>query len=96
MAPVPFTDAPGAALARAGAALLAEPRTYVVAEGRYWLKAESKSLIFRFVDDIDVIIDENARVIRFRSAARLGTSDLGVNRRRMDRLSERLRQSAAR
>lgn len=93
---MPFTDAPGAALARAGAALLAEPRTRVVAEGPYWLRAESKSLIFRFVDDVDVIVDEEARVIRFRSAARRGKSDLGVNRRRMERFSERLRQSAAR
>ena len=96
MDPVPFDDAPDAARARAGAALLAEARTRVVAEGANWLKAESRSLIFRFVDDIDVIVDEHARVIRFRSAARKGKHDFGVNRRRMERFTERMRQSTAR
>jgi len=55
------------------------------------LEAEATSLVFRFVDDVRIVIDAEARVFRFRSAARVGRSDLGVNRRRMTRITERLR-----
>ena len=48
MAPVPFTDAPDRAQARARAALLAEPRTTVVEERAGYLHAESRSRVFRF------------------------------------------------
>ncbi len=94
MPTVPFSDTPAQALVRARAAVLAESRTEIVSEEDGWIKAESKSLIFRFTDDVDVLVDNNARVFRFRSASRLGKSDLGVNRKRMTRISERLRSAA--
>ncbi|QJR35680.1 DUF1499 domain-containing protein [Gemmatimonas groenlandica] len=87
---VSFTDTPVAALARAKAALLAEPRTTITAEREGYLHAECKSLVFRFVDDVDIVVDPVAHVYRFRSASRLGRSDLGVNRKRIARLSARL------
>lgn len=90
MAPVPFTDSPASAMARAKAAVLAESRTRIVSEEPGWLKAECKSFLFRFVDDVELVVDAEARVFRFRSASRVGQSDLGVNRRRMARISARL------
>lgn len=50
------------------------------------LRYEFRSFIFRFTDDVDFLIDEEASVIRFRSAARVGHSDLGVNRNRMKKI----------
>lgn len=87
---VPFTDAPAAALSRAKAALLAESRTTITLEREGYLHAECRSLVFRFVDDVDLVVDPVARVYRFRSASRLGRSDLGVNRQRIARISARL------
>lgn len=87
---VPFTDAPTDALARARAALLAEPRTRVTVERSGYLHAECTSLVFRFVDDVDIVVDPVAHVYRFRSASRIGRSDLGVNRKRIARISARL------
>jgi len=92
---VPFTDSPESALARAKAAVLSEPRTKIVSEEPGWFKAESKSFLFRFVDDVEFVVDAEARVFRFRSASRVGKSDLGVNRKRMARISARLRGGAA-
>ena len=40
-------------------------------------------------DDVDLVIDEAAGVIRFRSASRTGHWDLGANRRRMEELRRR-------
>ena len=90
MPPVAFTDAPDRAQARARAALLAEPRTTVVEERAGYLHAESRSRVFRFVDDVEVVVDADARVFRFRSASRVGRRDFGVNRARMQRVSGRL------
>ncbi len=91
MAAVPFTDSPASALARAKAAVLAEPRTKIVSDEQGWFKAECKSFLFRFVDDVELVVDADARTFRFRSASRVGDSDLGVNRKRMERISARLR-----
>lgn len=87
---IPFTDAAESAQARARTALLAEPRTRIVRDEPGVLEAESKSFLFRFVDDVRIVVDAEARVFRFRSASRVGKSDLGVNRKRMTRITERL------
>ncbi len=62
----------------------AQPRTTVVAERDTYLHVEFRSLLFRFVDDVEFYIDERANLIHFRSASRLGHSDMGVNRKRME------------
>ena len=91
---VAFTDAPDSAQRRARAALLAEPRTRVATDRPGYLHAESRSRVFRFVDDIEIVVDGAAHVFRFRSAARLGRNDTGVNRARVERVSARLRAPA--
>lgn len=42
--------------------------------------------IFRWKDDLQLELDEDAGVIHVRSASRVGHSDLGVNRRRVETL----------
>jgi len=37
-----------------------------------------------FIDDVEFLIDGDANLIHFRSASRVGHSDLGVNRKRME------------
>ena len=94
MMAVPFTDSPDSALVRARAAVLAESRTKIVSEEPLWLKAECKSFLFRFVDDVELVVDADTRTFRFRSASRAGRSDFGVNRKRMERIMARLRGKA--
>ena len=53
-----------------------------------FLHIEFTSKIFRFIDDVEFYFDE-PRVIHFRSASRIGHSDMGVNRDRMEEI-ERL------
>ena len=59
------------------------PRTKVVSSTEEYLHAEYRSAIFRFVDDVEFLFDDAAKVIHFRSASRVGYSDLGVNRKRI-------------
>ena len=50
-----------------------------------FIHVEFTSNIFRFIDDVEFYLSEPG-VIHFRSASRIGHSDLGVNRRRMQRI----------
>jgi len=62
------------------------PRTVIIEETNDYVYAESTSLIFRFVDDVEVWIDRENNLIHFRSASRTGYSDMGVNRSRIEKL----------
>ncbi len=61
-------------------------RTNLVEEDESYLHYEFTSLLFRFVDDVEFLFDEETKTIHFRSASRTGYGDLGVNRRRMEEL----------
>ena len=89
MPPIPFTGSAAEAGARIRRVVEAMPRTRVVrAEGAY-LHAEVRTRLLRFVDDVEFLVDPDAGVIHFRSASRVGRSDLGTNRRRMEEVSRR-------
>ena len=49
-----------------------------------YLHAEFTSRLFRFVDDLEVYLVPAAGVIHCRSASRVGKSDLGANRQRIE------------
>ncbi|MGE0756223.1 MAG: DUF1499 domain-containing protein [Pirellulaceae bacterium] len=86
IAPLRFSGSADDAMARLHEVLSQQARCRIVrSEGRY-LRAEFRSLVFRFVDDVEFLVDEAEHVIHFRSASRLGFSDLGVNRARMEHI----------
>ncbi len=58
----------------------------VVAEQPGYLHVEFRSRIFRFVDDLELRLQEQDGLIHVRSASRVGYSDFGVNRKRVDKL----------
>ncbi len=67
------------------------PRTEVIEETPNYIHATSKSRIFKFVDDVEFYFPANESVIHLRSASRVGESDLGVNRRRVEQIRLALR-----
>lgn len=60
------------------------PRMTIITENDNYIHAEAVTLIFRFVDDCEFLIDDGNKVIHVRSASRIGHSDLGVNRKRIE------------
>ncbi|MGZ5012145.1 MAG: DUF1499 domain-containing protein, partial [Methylobacter sp.] len=74
-------------------ALAGQSRTVITNETGDTLHAEATSLVFRFVDDIDAILDADARMIHIRSASRAGYGDFGVNRKRMETLRSQLQHA---
>lgn len=65
-------------------------RTDVITATPEYLHVEYRSLIFRFVDDVEFLFDSQKGVTHVRSASRLGHSDLGVNRDRVEALRSHL------
>lgn len=64
----------------------AMPRTKLVEEDESYLHYEFTSLLLRFVDDVEFLLDDENKTIHFRSASRTGYGDLGVNRKRMEEI----------
>ena len=73
------------------------PRTDVLKkENNYW-KGVCRSLIFRFPDDLEILLIPNNKniknshgTIQIRSSSRFGQSDLGVNKKRVEDLLYKL------
>ncbi len=86
MEPIPYQGPLAEAHERMLGVLRARPRTQIVREGPVLIQAECRSLLFRFVDDVEIRFDDAAKLIHFRSASRLGRRDFGVNRKRMDEI----------
>lgn len=74
-------------------ALLSQSRTVITNDSGDTLHAQATSLVFRFVDDIDVVLDAEGKLIHIRSASRVGYGDFGVNRRRVEMLRSQLQQA---
>ena len=81
---IAYRGDPAQAMRRMRAVIEAIPRARVVRADDSGLHAEFTSRLLRFVDDVDCVVDPTAGVIQIRSASRVGYSDLGVNRKRVD------------
>jgi uncharacterized protein (DUF1499 family) len=90
IAPLRLQAGPEAAMAAAINEVNELPRTTLITQEKFYLHAECRSLIFRFVDDLELWIDAENRMLHARSASRVGYSDLGVNRQRVEDLFGRL------
>ena len=69
--------------------------TVIMADDNY-VRATFTSKIFRFVDDVEFYFPDTVSTaaeitVHMRSASRVGYSDLGVNRRRLERIRSQLR-----
>ena len=96
VAPIPFTGTAGAAIGRLTQIVRSLPRSSVITSTEDYLRAEFRSAVFRFVDDVEFLVDEPSGVIHVRSASRVGSSDLGVNRRRVEAIRARWNESPSR
>ncbi len=100
IAPLAYEGSAEAAWRRLGEWVRAAGGARVVAEqtvgGTPYLRAEFRSSVFGFVDDVEFALAAKAAVIHVRAAARTGYWDLGVNRARIERLRSAVTQGGAR
>nr|WP_223805721.1 DUF1499 domain-containing protein [Pseudanabaena sp. UWO310] len=88
IAPLTYKGEPAKALEDLKAVILSMPRTKIItAEGNY-IYAEFTSALMGYVDDVEFYLNAERSIIEVRSASRLGESDLGVNRKRIEAIRE--------
>ena len=88
--PFRYAGTTEAARERLLAILRSMPRTKVTESGGDTLRAEFRTRFFRFVDDAIFVFDDARKTIEVRSASRIGRSDFGVNRRRLEEIRKDL------
>lgn len=88
IAPFDGASDPDAAFARLKRLVADMPRTRVTSATDNYLRARCRTRI-GFVDDLELLLCREQGVIHVRSASRIGIHDLGVNRRRVERLRRR-------
>jgi uncharacterized protein (DUF1499 family) len=66
------------------------PHARIVTQSADYLYAEYTSALMGFVDDVEFWFEPGAKLIHVRSASRLGYSDFGVNRARIEDIRRRL------
>ncbi|MBF2029568.1 MAG: DUF1499 domain-containing protein [Oscillatoriales cyanobacterium C42_A2020_001] len=93
--PLTYSGEASEAIAQLKQIIQAMERTTIITEASDYLYAEFKSKLMGFVDDVEFYVDPTAKVIHVRSASRLGKSDLGVNRNRIELIREKLKTPIA-
>ena len=71
------------------------PRTRIVSRSQDYIYAEYQSALMGFVDDVEFWFEPGAKTIQVRSASRLGYSDFGVNRARVEDIRRRFAAAGA-
>ena len=64
------------------------PNSKIIEKKQDYIRAEVKSGFFKFIDDVEFYFSEKEKKIHFRSAARSGYWDLGVNKKRMKEIKD--------
>ena len=91
--PLSFSEAPEQAWQRLRTVLDGMPQATLVTEQPEYLHYEFRTPLMGYVDDVEFLRDDRQNVIHFRSASRLGYSDLGTNRRRMEQIRTQFQRS---
>ncbi len=84
--PIAYTGSMADAKARLMKAIDGMPRTSLKTEADNYLHYTFKTRIIPFIDDVEFLFDEEAKLIHYRSASRVGHSDMGANARRMGKV----------
>lgn len=87
--PITYTGTQREAHDRLLQILESEKRAKILTVQDDYIRAEFTSALFRFVDDVEFYFPQeqvDVKVIHVRSASRVGRSDLGANRKRVERI----------
>jgi uncharacterized protein (DUF1499 family) len=88
MSPLPYRGTSSESLDRLMGILKNLKRCKILNAYHPYIHTEFRSAIFGFVDDVEFLFDDKAKLIHFRSASRTGYYDFGVNRKRMNKITD--------
>jgi len=71
------------------------PRTVIVEEQPGYIHAKCTSLVFRFVDNLELLLNQDTNIITVRSSSTFALFDFEVNYLRIDNLRKTLQEKGA-
>ena len=95
IAPLRFAGDPDAAMDRLRGIIASMPRTRVETRTPDYLRALCRTRVLRFTDDVELLLDRQAGVVHVRSASRVGYSDFGANRQRVEAIRKAFSSESA-
>lgn len=90
IAPLRYKGPREAAMRKLAGIVRDGPRATIITQTAEYLYAEYETALLGFVDDVEFWFPPEDGVIQVRSASRLGSSDFGVNRKRIEAIRARL------
>ncbi|WP_420641906.1 DUF1499 domain-containing protein [Candidatus Leptofilum sp.] len=84
--PIAYDGDTSTAYAKILAILEADDSITVISQTSTYIHAEARSGLWKFIDDVEFQFNDAESIIQFRSASRLGYSDLDANRQRMENI----------
>lgn len=60
----------------------------IIEETEHYIYAIATTVKMKYKDDIEIYFDASSREIHYRSASRVGYSDMGLNKARFEKISE--------
>lgn len=88
--PFTYQDSPEKSFEQLEKLLKNTENAKIITQEPNYIYAEFTSDLMGFVDDVEFYLDQQNSVIQVRSASRLGESDLGVNRKRIETIRAQL------
>lgn len=96
IASIAYQSAPTEVMTKLKSVLGSMERVAVITETEDYLYAEFTSALMGFVDDVEFYLDPTTPgALQVRSASRLGQSDLGANRKRIEEIRAKLATAEA-
>lgn len=92
--PMHFSGTPQEAQVRLLQVLQALKQTKIIAAQENYIRVEFTSKVLRFIDDAEfyfLSIESGKTIINLRSASRIGHSDFGVNRERIEQIRNKFK-----
>ncbi|SMF56609.1 DUF1499 domain-containing protein [Pseudobacteriovorax antillogorgiicola] len=89
--PLPIINNKAETLEKLKSIINSMPRTEVIQETDNYLYVEFTTFIMRYVDDVEFYIPDDESVVHVRSASRLGHSDMGLNRERIEAIRSQMK-----
>lgn len=93
IAPISYTGSAARAWHVLASTVMSLPGCKLIEQSDGHLHFEVTSIIFRFTDDVELILDTSKEEIHIRSGSRVGYGDFGVNRRRVETIRKQFRQN---
>jgi len=87
--PIPYDGSREEARTKLSSILRTMPGAVVLTESSDYVRAEFTSKTFKWVDDVEIYLDDRAKLAQIRSSSRTGFYDLGANRRRIEEIRKR-------